>query len=311
MLPGSSRPAATHVAFRKPRLAAAGSFSSLSSLRLGVDSAYASSSDLASLVQSKSLVRPLGPPPRSHVQALPSELLLMIFDTLPVPALLKLRQVSHQVQEIANLLLRHRLSRTLADAQRALDALTETYEAERVAQQPLLAHFRQFLERANQTELTEATWFSAPPAELQTVCECLCILRGRRRASPTGATTAASTATATAAASEPGRTTMSWGFIRKTMARYDFRTWFSGLPTAVERIPLAHLKRVEQIIMHDGSITYERLREVSRAGYKLLITIAACLQYGMVHHQLKDRQQAIAKLSSQVTCTARFLTYVS
>ncbi|KAI8613836.1 hypothetical protein BC830DRAFT_1169908 [Chytriomyces sp. MP71] len=80
-----------------------------------------------------------------------------------------------------------------------------------------------------------------------------------------------------------------WAGIKKHMTRYDFKSWLQNLRVNVDRIPYAAVKRVEYIIMHDQSITYERLREVSRPGYSLLIVVAACLQYGNISEEVKGK----------------------
>ena len=45
--------------------------------------------------------------------------------------------------------------------------------------------------------------------------------------------------------------------------------------------------------MHDATITYERLRDVSTAGYKLLIIVAACLQYGGIKEEVRKAQAVV------------------
>jgi hypothetical protein len=62
------------------------------------------------------------------------------------------------------------------------------------------------------------------------------------------------------------------------MQRYDFKRWFLALDTSVESIPMPATVFVEHIIRMDPLITYERLRDVSLAGYRLLIKVAAALQ---------------------------------
>ncbi|KAJ3280020.1 hypothetical protein HDU76_009317, partial [Blyttiomyces sp. JEL0837] len=99
----------------------------------------------------------------------------------------------------------------------------------------------------------------------------------------------------------------SWSTIKKTMTRYDFKTWLTNLRVGVDYIPFANVKRVEKIIMMDPDITYERLREVSTAGYKLLILVAACLQYCSIAEDLKGRRRDVVLVEKRCSKLKYFL----
>ncbi|KAI9329140.1 hypothetical protein DFJ73DRAFT_861050 [Zopfochytrium polystomum] len=87
---------------------------------------------------------------------------------------------------------------------------------------------------------------------------------------------------------------MTWAAIKKQMTRFDFKNWLTNLRMGVDHIPHPAIKRVERIIMMDPSITYERMREVSTAGYKLLIVVAACLQYGSIAEELRGLRKTVS-----------------
>ncbi|KAJ3214987.1 hypothetical protein HDU67_001004, partial [Dinochytrium kinnereticum] len=215
----------------------------------------------------------------------------------------------------------------------------EGYRDTEKEKRPHLRHYRQFLRNITTNEITEATWYATPPEELKTVCECLCILKGsptfqlRKSAtlpsaaslpslpsavastsssSSSSSADATSTPSAQSAASHhppataPAATTeddpppMSWSQIKKTMTRYDFKTWLTNLRVGVDYIPFPNVKRVERIIMMDPNVTYERLREVSMAGYKLLIIVAACLQYCAISEDLRVRRRDMVALEKRL-----------
>ncbi|KAJ3233842.1 hypothetical protein HDU81_001962 [Chytriomyces hyalinus] len=101
-----------------------------------------------------------------------------------------------------------------------------------------------------------------------------------------------------------------WASIKKNMSRYEFKNWVLNLRSNVDKIPYAAVKRVEYMIMHDQSITYERLREVSRPGYSLLIVVAACLQYGNISEEVKAKSREVAACEEQLRKGRLFLASV-
>ncbi|KAJ1557429.1 hypothetical protein HK405_016048, partial [Cladochytrium tenue] len=146
---------------------------------------------------------------------------------------------------------------------------------------PLLRHYAGFLGGSGGgagvttavADAAEAAWYASPPDELKSVCECLCILH-----------------LGDGGGSGGGESPMAWAAIRKHMARYDFRSWLSNLRTRVSGIAPGAVRRVEAVIVSNAAITYERLRDVSTPGYKLLIVVAACLQHARAAGELRARR---------------------
>ncbi|KAJ1551293.1 hypothetical protein HK096_001753 [Nowakowskiella sp. JEL0078] len=139
----------------------------------------------------------------------------------------------------------------------------------------------------------EATWYACPPVELQVVCECLCVLKN---------------GDSSLVSDEPVR---AWPVIKKQISRAEFRNWFTNLRVNVDAIDMGSIKRAERIIMLDPAITYERLREVSTAGYKLLIIVAACLQYRGIAEELRAKGVELADLEKRVERSRNFLRCLS
>ncbi|KAJ3058012.1 hypothetical protein HDU98_005867, partial [Podochytrium sp. JEL0797] len=228
-------------------------------------------------------------PPPVSIPDLPNELLLLVCLRSTTSTLLLLRLASTRLRALANLVLRDRTRKVLVDTEAVLLRMSGELELLEVEKRPHLRHYKQFLRNISMNDLTEAIWYTSPPEELKTVCECLCILKGQdpistpttspRRINTTSSTSSSDstseiTGTLTAlhlfptptpppttstgpAADEP----TTWHTLKKQMSRYDFKNWVANLRTNVDKIPYASIKRVEHIIMHDQSITYERLRE--------------------------------------------------
>ena len=62
--------------------------------------------------------------------------------------------------------------------------------------------------------------------------------------------------------------------------------------------------------MADPNITYERLREVSTAGYKMLIVVAAVLQYAGIAEELRGLKRKCVGFESSVGSTKLFVEAV-
>ncbi|KAI8814688.1 hypothetical protein BJ742DRAFT_652082, partial [Cladochytrium replicatum] len=224
---------------------------------------------------------------------LPNELFLLVFGKTDTSVLLTMRYASTHMKRLVEDVLASRLETTTMElsVRRTLSA-KRFFEAEKV-KRPHLRHYRQFLRNISTNEITEATWYTTPPPELQTVCECLCILKGAN--------------SDVALDSEPR---MTWPTIKKLMTRYDFKTWITNLRMGVEHIPYPAAKRVERIIMLDPSITYERLRDVSMAGHKLLIIVAACLQYCTISEDLRMKSRELNNIDRSLDRAALLLECV-
>ncbi|KAL2916632.1 hypothetical protein HK105_203744 [Polyrhizophydium stewartii] len=177
-------------------------------------------------------------------------------------------------------------TRTLATSHRSVVAV----------KRPLLTHYRQFLASSSSTEITEATWYTTPPAELHTVCECLCILRGAIPPPPAGVPEAGD-----------GRVPTPWPTLKRIMSRYDFKSWLASMSTSVASIDIVNARRVENIIRMDATITYERLRDVSMAGYRLLIIVAAALQSVTLLDEIATSKAELTAFEAKYDRARKFL----
>ena len=222
---------------------------------------------------------------------LPTEMLLSIFELLPNRDLATLRGVSQHLRAVSESLLIHRLESRVKGLQFQTKELQTQYDSMYAERKPQLRHFRGFLRNLPSSHLTEVTWYTSPPAELLSVSECLCILKNGQQSVQRGS---------------PG----SWTEVKRSMSRYDFKTWFLNLPKTVESIDIQDVSVVQNIIMHDPTITYERLREVSMAGYHLLIVVAACLQFGTLAQDLKTKKTEMKKTQTRLSLNQKFLEAV-
>ncbi|KAJ3116365.1 hypothetical protein HDU96_009828 [Phlyctochytrium bullatum] len=259
----------------------------------------------------------------------PNEILLIIFELVPTSSLLTVRMASRAFRALVDVTLCERLRIQIVELGIKHTAAEESYRDTEKQKRPHLRHYRQFLRNITTNEITEATWYATPPEELKTVCECLCILKGspslphRKSGSlpsagslpslpsastsqmPTTASPVTSPSSSSPSLTDPSgsieETPMTWAQIKKIMTRYDFKTWLTNLRVGVDYIPFPNVKRVERIIMMDPNVTYERLREVSMAGYKLLIIVAACLQYCAISEDLRIRRRDMVALEKRLT----------
>ncbi|KAJ3347092.1 hypothetical protein HDU83_002386 [Entophlyctis luteolus] len=267
-------------------------------------------------------------PPAPKPPVLPNEILLAVCEFAVTSTLLAMRKCSRSMRSLANIELRDRTRRSVASAETLADSLGEAVEALRQEKQQHLRHYKTFLRNINMSDLTEATWYSSPPEEVKTVCECLCILRAvvpalsptsvvPHESSSTTSSSQCATSLTTALTPSTGYSSVdattynwTWPVIKKHMTHYNFKNWVSNLRTNVDKIPFGAVKRVEHIIMHDPLITYERLREVSRPGYSLLIVVAACLQYGSIREEVDAKEREAASIKEKARIGRLFLSCV-
>lgn len=154
---------------------------------------------------------------------------------------------------------------------------------------PHLDHYKQFLLSPTTMEnLNETIWYTNAQVEVQSVCECLVRLFG---AYPELESTSR----------------VSWTDMRRVLKRSDFKLWLANLAVNVEFIEISDTKKVEQIIRVDPLITYERLREVSMAAYRLLILVAASLQHSTISHELDQANQDCKKVQKRLQNASQFL----
>ncbi|KAI8830628.1 hypothetical protein BJ741DRAFT_537474 [Chytriomyces cf. hyalinus JEL632] len=232
----------------------------------------------------------------SSIHIVPNELLLLVCSRLPTNALLTMRGVTRRLGALASLVLRDRMRISVDSIAQMLSTLEQQHSLVEEEKRPHLRHYKQFVRNISMNDITEAIWYATPPEELKTVCECLCILKAAMQL----------LYTEDASVGVP----QTWASIKKNMSRYEFKNWVLNLRSNVDKIPYAAVKRVEYMIMHDQSITYERLREVSRPGYSLLIVVAACLQYGNISEEVKSKSREVMACEEQLRKGRLFLASV-
>ena len=208
--------------------------------------------------------------------------------------LLNVRRTERRMHKLANVVLHDRLALPVDILQRTVETLNNSFKSLLNIKKPQMIHYQQFLVDLSSNEIAEAIWYTSPPHELRTVCECLAILYGID-VPPTN----------------PEQQTQQWAALKKSMARYDFKTWFTNLTTNVQSIPMSSVSQVEDIIRLDPTITYERLREVSLPGYKLLIIVAACLQYVKIWDEVQQRKSELSTFEVKASHAKLFLSCIN
>jgi hypothetical protein len=234
------------------------------------------------------------------INTLSVEIQFHLFEFLPSRDLAQVRGTCKSYKSISNYILKQRSHQAIVKLSQEYTHLESSFEEIHTEKKPQLNHFRGFLRAIPATYLSEASWYTNPPKELMTVCECLVILKNGQ-----DALKAFSAENSSTTASD-----LKWAEIKRQMSRYDFKTWFVNLRKTVDAIPIDNVKQVQHIIMYDPMITYERLRDVSMTGYHLLIIVAACLQYGTIAQDLKLKQREMSKLQRQMTVLVKFNKYL-
>ncbi|KAJ3128764.1 hypothetical protein HK098_003530 [Nowakowskiella sp. JEL0407] len=233
-------------------------------------------------------------PAKSPNATLPNELVLLILSASSTEALLTIRSASKSLKSLCDLELAKRVQSKTIEMEFKSMLIEATYRETEKQKRPHLRHYRQFLRDVSAKDISEATWYSSPPTELQVVCECLCILKN-------------GISGGTIVSDDESKGNLSWSEIKKQMSKYEFRAWFTNIRGSVDFIPMKNVRKVERIIMYDRLITYERLREVSTAGYKMLIIVAACLQYCNISEELKIKEKEIKSLRGKIGVAKKFL----
>lgn len=223
----------------------------------------------------------------SRLNNLPDELLLMILQYLSNEDLLKTRSCNLHIGAVSQEILRSRTSSRMKSLNAQYVDIQLAYQEMLDEKKPRLDHFRGFLQQLPPTHIQEAAWYSVVPHELLTICECLVILKQ----GPLKAT-------------DPIE---KWAEIKKIMSRYDFKSWYINLRENVEDLDMENVTKVQSIIMHDPSITYERVHTVSICGYNILIAIAASLQFATICQDLRTLKDHLNLLQKSVQMSMRFL----
>lgn len=223
----------------------------------------------------------------SSLNRLPDELLLIILKYLSNADLLQTRSVNMHVGGISQEILRFRTKSRMQALNSEFIEIQSTYQDMVDEKKPRLDHFRAFLQELPPTHIQEASWYTAVPHELSIICECLVILKQGplKTATPVE----------------------KWAEIKKIMTRYEFKSWYINLKENVEDLEMEYVTIVQNIIMHDPSITYERVHEVSICGYQILIAIAASLQFATISQDMKMVKTKMYMLKNSVQKSMKFL----
>lgn len=232
----------------------------------------------------------------SPMYNLPNELIYEVLNKINTADLLSVRTTSSYLSSVANLILASRMNKDILmyklDLVKSKAHMIELEETLR----PHLTHYRQFLSNLNTTEVSEVAWYKTCPTELHTVSTCLVLLKngGLTQEDP----------------SIPSHgQSISWPSVKKQLNRRDFKDWFTSLSTTVDAISYTGVKQVEAIIQRDQDITYERLREVSEPGYRLLIVVAAVLQYANLSEAIRSEERTMGGLSKGLVRSEVFVGF--
>lgn len=223
----------------------------------------------------------------SRLNILPDELLLMILYHLSNKDLLQLRSANIHIGAISQEILRNRTNARMKYLNAQFIEIQSTYQDMVDEKKPRLDHFRGFLQQLPPTHIQEAAWYTVVPHELLTVCECLVILKQ----GPLKATDPID----------------KWAEIKKIMSKYEFKSWYINLRENVQDLDMENVIQVQQIIMYDPSITYERVNAVSICGYNILIAIAASLQFATISQDMNILKAQLTTLQKSVQLSMRFL----
>lgn len=222
---------------------------------------------------------------------LPNELWLHIFELTPCHNLLNVRLVSRSFAQLANVSLKYRLQSPLQTLSQKSVTLHAMVRHLRNTKTPHLEHYQEFLRQSSPSDLTEVIWYTSPPQELRTVCECLLRLKDPEL--------------------NKIHDPLSWAFIKRSMSKYEFKSWFLEMQTTVNDISIESTLFVENIIRMDPLITYERLRDVSRAGYRLLIKVAASLQYCNILNEMRKKERESKICDNVLERTIKFTNAIN
>jgi len=226
----------------------------------------------------------------SRLNRLPDELLLMIIHQLPNADVLEMRAVNKHIGRVAQEIIRNRTSKRVQTLSVQTNAVETVYQEMFQVKKPQLDHFRQFLSTVSSNQLQELSSYNVVPLELQIVGECLVTLKQ--------------------GALQSTNQWDKWVEIRRTISRFDFKTWFLYLQSNLDSLDIENVELVREIIIRNPNITYERIREISVCGYSMLIIIAASLQYAMISKDLKVKCTEMKYFQEQSAKALTFLRFL-
>lgn len=306
-----------------------------------------------------------------NIDKIPIELVLHIFEKLDTSDLTTVRCTASKFNALASNILYDRASKKTDEIDEKLKKSKSSYDEILETTGPSLEHYRGYLRDINLKYIQDLSFMETVPPEVESVCECLCLLSNidhslrtenafshddfvkslhtimdneqksqsdfksismvnSRRNSEVGESSynmkSISNSTSLSSIKSydnyefetfqgdneewmlPNSTVSpkfySWDIIRRWMKRPEFKSWINNLRVEVECIPIKAVSKVEKLLMLDVNITYDRLRSISLPGYRLLIIVAACLQFCIRYNKV-----TIAR--SDVIDNERSLTYIN
>ncbi|KAJ8934457.1 hypothetical protein NQ314_013332 [Rhamnusium bicolor] len=168
---------------------------------------------------------------------------------------------SSEIEEQARI-----ISIEAADANEALSAALPALETARLA-----------LADLDKSDITEIRSFATPPEPVQTIGECLCILRGYKE--------------------------ISWKTAKGMMAEASFLRQLQemncdAITQAQQRAVKAHMKK---------STKMDEMASISKAGYGLLKFVTAVLGYCAVFREVRPKKERVEQLENEFNAAKRFL----
>jgi hypothetical protein len=244
----------------------------------------------------------------TQMMHLPNEMLLEIFIWLPCHELVKLRGVSRLIKQMSEVHLITILEEKLDFIKTRLDTIKGESEETEKRKRPLLLHYQSFL-RTPTEELGELSWMrTCSNVDLRTVCLVVCIMAGEFNADLP--VLASYTTDQLASWIEQ----VDWTNIRKCLTRPSFKRWCRTMPetyakmlTEIDETTLIKTDICDNLIIAKN-LSYERMREISDAGYRLLIIAAAGLQFTHVSEELMTSTARVSHVREEFV---RLRTYIA
>nr|WAW84832.1 axonemal dynein heavy chain 10 [Halisarca dujardinii] len=142
---------------------------------------------------------------------------------------------------------------------------------------PALEEARLALDDLDKSDVTEIRSFAKPPAEVQGICECICVLKGKER---------------------------NWAAAKAMMSDTNFLTSLKTLD--VDGIASAQMKAVQQRL-NEMNVTLQRMMDISKAGSGLYKFVMAVMGYCAVAREVKPKREKVAQLEKNFQMSKREL----
>jgi len=132
---------------------------------------------------------------------------------------------------------------------------------------PALEEAREALKNLDKSDVTEVKSFSTPPPAVQTVCECILMMKGIKE--------------------------ISWKSAKGMMSAGDFLG--SLMTMDVDAIKEGQQRNVASHIKQ-GKVSSDKMKLISKAGYGLLVFVNAVMGYCSVAREIKPKRELVARL---------------